>query len=165
MNVDGLRKPAFYAYQFLAELYDAEIPVDAPRVMATKKGSNVRVLLWDYSPPHADAPNNPFYTRDLPATERPNAVLSFAGLHEGTYRMSRVGTGWNRNDVYGAYLALGKPSGPRAHLPPAILSKLRAAASGETEALPDVVVSATQKAEIQIPMRTNDVWLLSLEPK
>ena len=163
MNVDGLRKPAFYAYEFLAQLYDAEIPVDAPRVIATKNGSDVRVLLWDYSPPKADQPNIPFYQRDIPATPLPSAALSIAGLPQGTYRVSRVGTGWHRNDVYDAYLALGKPADSGAHLPPAILGKLQAASSGEVEMLSDVIVSSTGAAEIQLPMRTNDVWLVSIE--
>lgn len=163
MNVDGLRKPAFFAYQFLADLFESEVPVDAPRVIVTKKGSNVKALLWDYSPPKADAPNLPFYTHDLPASPRPDAVLSFAGLTPGTYKVSRVGTGWNRNDVYGAYMALGKPSGKGAHLSANVLDKLRAASTGESEAMADVVVDQTGKAEIHLPMRTNEVWLLSLQ--
>jgi xylan 1,4-beta-xylosidase len=91
--------------------------------------------------------------------------LSFAGLPQGTYRVWRVGTGWHRNDVYDAYLALGKPAGTGAHLPADVLAKLQAAASGHAEALPDVVVNSTGRAEIQLPMRTNDVWLLSVEKK
>jgi xylan 1,4-beta-xylosidase len=121
------------------------------------------VLLWDYSPPKADAPNNPFYKRDLPASGLPDALLSFVGITEGTYKVSRVGTGWNRNDVYGAYMALGKPAGQHAHLPPEMLNRLRQASSGEVEELPDIVVGASGKAEIRLPMRTNDVWLVSLE--
>ncbi len=165
LNVDGLRKPAFFAYHFLSQLYDAEIPVDAPRAIATRKGSNVRVLLWDYSPPKADAPNNPFYTRDIPATPMPDAVLRIAGLSQGTYRVWRVGTGWHRNDVYDAYLALGKPSGDGAHLPSAVLEKLQSASSGDAQELPDVVVPPTGIAEIKLPMRTNDVWLVGIEKK
>jgi xylan 1,4-beta-xylosidase len=165
MNMEGLRKPAFFAYQFLGQLYDDEIPLDAPRVIATKNGSNVRVLLWDYSPPKADTPNIPFYTRDIPASQRQNAVLSFAGMHEGTYTVSRVGTGWHRNDVYDAYLALGKPAGSGAHLPADMLAKLQAASSGDAQWLPDVVVPSTGIAEIQLPMRTNDVWLMNMEKK
>ncbi len=165
MNVDGLRKPAFFAYKFLAELYDKQVHVDAPRLIVTKKGSNLKVLLWDYSPPKADAPNNPFYTRDLPATNLPDAVLSLSGIAPGTYRVSRVGTGWNRNDVYGAYLSLGKPAGPKAHLPADVLAKLRSASSGESEELPDLIVGETSRAEMRLPMRTNDVWLVSLEKK
>ena len=165
MNVDGLRKPAFFAYQFLARLYEDEIPVDAPRIIATRDGSNVRVLVWDYSPPKADAPNNPFYTRDMPASSRPNVVLSFTGMHEGTYTISRVGTGWHRNDVYDAYLALGKPAGTGAHLPADVLAQLQAASSGDAQWLPEVVLSSTGIAEIQLPMRTNDVWLVNIEKK
>ena len=163
MNVDGLCKPAFFAYRFLADLYDAEVPLSAPRVIATKKGASVRVLLWDYSPPQADSPNNPFYTRDLPASDLPEAVLSFSGLSAGTYRVSRVGTGWNRNDVFGAYLALGKPSGKGAHLSPDVLAKLRAASAGEAEVMPEIAVDHTGVAEVRLKMRTNDVWLVSLE--
>jgi xylan 1,4-beta-xylosidase len=163
MNLDGLRKPAFFAYKFLADLYDDQIPVETPRVIATKKSTNVRVLLWDYSPPKADAPNIPFYQGDLPASDLPDAMLSFSGLAPGTYKVSRVGTGRHRNDVYAAYLAMGKPAGERGHLAPDVLTKLRAASSGKAEALPDVVVGASGKAEVRLPMRTNDVWLLSLE--
>lgn len=165
MNVDGLRKPAFHAYRFIGRLHDDQVPVGAARVIATKNGESVRVLLWDYSPPRADAPNNPFYTRDIPANPLPDAVLSFSGLAAGTYKVSRVGTGWNRNDVYGAYLALGKPAGNRAHLPPDVLAKLQAASAGEDEPLPDLAVDATGKARIDLPMRTNDVWLLNLTRK
>jgi xylan 1,4-beta-xylosidase len=163
MNVDGLRKPAFYAYDFLARLYKDQIPVDNSRVIATKHGSSVRVLIWDYSPPIADAPNNPFYTRNLPACTLPDTTLSFSGLTPGIYKVSRVGTGWNRNDVYDAYLDLGKPTGDGAHLSPDFLAKLQADSSGKPEQLTDIVVDGTCQAQIRLPMRTNDVWLVSLE--
>lgn len=163
MNVDGLRKPAFFAYQFLAELYSDEIPVDGSRIIATKKGHNVRALVWDYSPPKADAPNFPFYTRDIPATPKPDAVLSFSGLAPGEYKVSRVGTGWNRNDVYGAYVKLGKPAGNGAHLAPDVLASLRSSSEGRPDVLPPLVVGKDGKAEVRLPMRTNDVWLIRIE--
>ena len=165
LNVDGLRKPAFFAYKFLADLYADELPVAEPRVIVTKKGSNARVLLWDYSPPKADAPNNPFYTRDIPAVQRPDTVLSFTGMAPGVYRVTRVGTGWNRNDVYGEYLKLGKPKGRGAHLASEVLTQLSAATAGTEEALPDVRVDRSGRAEIHLAMRTNDVWLVKLEKK
>jgi xylan 1,4-beta-xylosidase len=165
MNVDGLRKPAFFSYSFLHDLYSTEIPVKAPRLIVTKNGHNVRLLLWNYSPPKADAPNDPFYARELPSTDLPDAALSLSGMTPGVYRVSRVGTGWNRNDVYDAYLALDKPAVHGAHLPDDVLAKLRAASSGKPEFLPDLNVGKSGKAEIRLPMRTNDVWLLRLEKK
>jgi xylan 1,4-beta-xylosidase len=163
MNPDGLRKPAFFAYQFLASLYPNEIPVQNPRVIATKNGLNLRVLLWDYSPPVADKPNNPFYTRDLKPSPLPDVVVVFTGLKPGIYNVSRMGTGWKRNDVFGAYLDLGKPNNDRAHLPTDVLSKLRAASTGSAEQLPAIKVGKSGKASIRLPMRTNDVWRVNLE--
>lgn len=162
LNVDGLRKPAFFAYHFLSQLFPDEIPVDSPRAIVTKRGRNLRVLLWNYSPPRADAPNMPFYTRDLHPAPLPDATLSISGLAPGHYHVSRVGTGWNRNDVYGAYLALGKPTGNGAHLPPDVLDKLRAASAGTPEPMPDLHVDASGSAVISLPMRTNDVWLVDV---
>lgn len=160
MNVDGLKKPAYFAYSMLAKLYPAEIPIGQPRVIATKKGNALRVLLWDYSPPKADAPNDPFYKRDLKPTDLGTTTVEFRNLPNGAYRVSRLGVGYLRNDVYGAYTAMKdvKPKG--AHLPEDALRTLNASYS-PPERLPDVVVR-DGTARIELPMRTNDVWLLDI---
>ncbi len=165
LNPDGLRKPAFYAYQFLGQLYQNEIPVDSPKVVATRSGSSLRILLWDYSPPKADRPNNPFYTEDLKPTLLPEVELELSGLAPGTYSVSRTGTGYRRNDVYGAYLEMGKPGQDKPHLPESVLATLRAASAGEPESLPEIVVGDDGRASIHLPMRTNDVWFLDLKKR
>ena len=165
LNVDGLKKPAYFAYHFLASLDETEIPVENRQTIVTKHGTSVKALVWDYSPPKADAPNIPFYQRDIPATPLPDRVLSFSGLAPGRYAVSLVGTGERRNDVYAAYLDLGQPKGSHAHLPADVLTKLRAASSGQAAKLADLEVDADGQAEIKLPMRTNDVWLLELTKK
>jgi xylan 1,4-beta-xylosidase len=162
LNPDGLRKPAFFAYQFLGQLYPNEIPVASPRIIATRSGTNLRVVLWDYSPPKADRPNNPFYTEDLKPSALPDASLVFSGLSPGHYSVSRIGTGYRRNDVYAAYLDLGKPESTHAHLSKAVLDRLKAACAGSYEALPNIVVGKNGRAELRLPMRTNDVWFVEL---
>lgn len=162
MTVEGLRKPAFYAYQFLAKLFQDEVPTRSERVIATRKGADLRVLLWDYSPPKADAPNLPFYTRDLPATPLPDARLKLTGMEPGTYRVTRTGIGWNRNDLYGAYLAMGKPKGTGAYLPDDVATELRAKTTPKPEPMPDLIVDERGEAEMRLPMRTNDVWLVTI---
>jgi xylan 1,4-beta-xylosidase len=163
MNVDGLKKPAFFAYAFLGSLYGEQVPVDVPRVVVTKAGGKVRVLVWDYSPPAADAPNDPFYKQDVPAAAREDVELAFSGLAAGRYKVTRVGTGWRRNDVYGMYLEMGRPAGKGGHLPAEVVAKLRAASSGTAEALPEVVVGAAGTGRVVLPMRANDVWLVGRE--
>lgn len=160
MNVDGLPKPAFFAYSMLAKLYSAEIPVYQRRVVATKQGDGLRILLWDYSPPKADAPNDPFYRRDLPATDLGATTINFRNLANGIYRVRRSGTGYRRNDVYGAYLNMKEIKPQGAHLPEEALSQLRASFL-PPERLPNLIVR-DGKATLSLPMRTNDVWLLEL---
>ena len=161
MNVDGLRKPAFFAYAMLARLYPTEIRVDQPRVIVTRRGNGLRVLLWDYSPPVADAPNDPFYKRDLPPTDLGTTTVELRGLPRGTYRVSRFGTGYLRNDVYGAYARMRGVTARGAHLPDEALARLRASCAG-TERMPDLVVRADGKATLALPMRTNDAWFLDV---
>jgi len=166
LNVDGVPKPAFLAYSFLAHLYDREVPVAASNLIVTRKGDQFRVLTWDYSPPaDQDAPDDPFYHRDLPASALPDRVLTFSGLPPGRYRVSRSGIGYRRNDVYDAYLTLGKPQTSGAHLAPSVLKKLEAATAAEEESLPDLTVGGDGAGRLSLPMRTNDVWLVSIEKR
>ena len=165
LNPDGLRKPAFYAYQFLGQLYPSEIPVGSPRIVVTKKGANLRVLVWDYSPPKADRANYTFYTQDLKPSNLPEATLAFSGLSPGHYSVSRLGTGYHRNDVFDAYLDLGKPESNHAHLSQSILDRLKSASAGIPEALPDLEVGKDGRAELHLPMRTNDVWFVDIQKK
>lgn len=161
MNVDGLKKPAFYAYSFLARLFPKEIPTGNDRLIVTKKGDSYRILAWDYSPHKQDVPNWPFYHRDLPVSELPPLNLTLTGLEPGQYEISQVGTGYMRNDVYGEYMRLGKPKGEKAHLDSATLKKLRKASDGKP-AKRWVSVGPPGELNIFAPMRTNDTWLFEV---
>lgn len=164
LTVDGLPKPAFFAYRFLSELFRDQLPVDAPRTLATKKGSELRILTWDYQPPKQDVPNQPFYHRDLPSTALPDLVLNLSGLRPGRYSVQWEGVGYQRNDLYGAYMALGKPKGNRASLSPEIQAKLRAAVSGKEIQTAEIEVGKDGRTVLRTPMRTNDVWLIRVKP-
>lgn len=160
LNVDGLPKPAFFAYSMLAKLYPTEIPVGQPRVIATKRGDALRVLLWDYSPPKADAPNDPFYRRDLPSTALGTKTVRLRNVANGTYRVTRFGTGYMRNDIYDAYLHLKDKSSQGANLSAETLADLRKSYS-QAERLPDLVVR-DGNANLTVPISTNDAWLYDI---
>ena len=112
------------------------------------------------SPPKADAPNIPFYQRDIPADQRPDEVLSFSGLSEGIYRGDA-----RRNR------AAPQRTSTRLTWPPANRPRregiYRRICSGSCEpprrasprCCPDLTVGSAGTAEIKLPMRTNDVWL------
>ncbi len=161
LTVDNLRKPGFLAYAMLAKLDDRELPTAQPRLIVTRKNDRVRLITWDYTPFRQDAPNDPFYHRDLKATEMGTRTIDLTQLKPGRYRVSRWGVGYRRNDVYGAFLELKNPETTGAHLGADSLKALQASYTGP-EKQPDIV---TQDGNITLtlPMRTNDAWYVELE--
>lgn len=162
MNVDGLKKPAYYAYWMVAQLYKDELPVDHKNAIVTRKGDSIRLVLWDYSPFKQDAPNSPFYHRDLPAQPLGDVSIELSNLADGTYTLRRFGTGYMRNDVYDVYRTLN-PTVNGAHLSESDLETLRNVETG-FEKLPDLQVRHG-KGTIRLPMRTNDAWYLEVTKK
>ncbi|MDR3688221.1 MAG: hypothetical protein P4L46_02495 [Fimbriimonas sp.] len=161
MNVNGLHKPGLLAYHLLSLLKGEEIPTQDRRVIVTRHGDDLNILHWDYTPFKQDAPDTPFYHRDLKPSPLQAFVLNLKGLAPGAYEVSQVGIGYGRNDLYGAYRQLGSPGDISAN----VLEQLRAATAGRPEPLPDLSVGNDGRAHLQLPMRTNDVWFLSIHHK
>jgi len=51
VNFQGLRKPAFYAYQFLNRLGDREIASSDSESWACRDAHGAQLLFWNYTPP------------------------------------------------------------------------------------------------------------------
>lgn len=165
MNVDGLKKPGFFAYQFLAQLGKTEVPTNSRRCIVSTKGIETKALVWNFAQPAQDSPNNPYFHQDLKPKPLEDIVLKFSGLRPGTYSLTRVGVGYMRNDVYGAYMALGSPHDKGPHLDSDHVKKLSNSVNGKPEVLADVIVGSEGRCEVRLPMRTNDVWLVTLRPR
>src|SRR5581483_11806891 len=70
LNYQDIRKPAFFAYQFLNRLGPKEAEsADPASYVTTDDAGNVQVLFWDFSLPDPSPSENDqtFYKRDLPA--------------------------------------------------------------------------------------------------
>lgn len=161
MNVDGLRKPAFFAYSILARLYSEELSTDLARAIVTKKGKALRLVLWDYTPYKQDAPNDPYYHRDLQPTNLGDLTITIRNLPNGTYHVRRQGVGYLRNDIYGFYSRSKSLPATGAHLSPEVLKSLQSLYTPE-ERIADLVVT-DGTGTLTLPMRTNDVWFLDIE--
>jgi len=164
LNYDGLRKPAFFAYQFLAKLAKRTVSTSFERLYVTKDGDNVTMLTWDYTEPNLTEPNNPFFHKDQPAKELSDRVFELSGLKPGRYTLARTVVGYQKNDVYNAYTKLGKPEGDGPSLPVDVINKLRDATKGEPEISTIVEVGKSGVLLVKVPMRTNDCVLLELKP-
>lgn len=168
LNAQGLRKPAFYAYKFLNTLAPDELVCDDPDAIATRTSAGgVKVLFWNYTPPHQDRPNQTFYTRDWPAPALARTQLQVQHLAPGQYTLNVFRVGYRHNDVYTAYVDLGKPHGLKGNpglLDDADYQKLNAASDGKPQTTTTVQVSQDGRYALQLPMNQNDVYFVTLDP-
>lgn len=161
MNTQGIKKPAYFAYQFLNELSPTEIQSSDAQSLATTDGQgNVRLLLWDYTRTLPEGINNQqYFIKDLPAKAKGEALVQVNGLRPGAYVLSISQVGYKRNDAYTAYIGLGSP----AQLSKAQVTSLKALATGQPQEKRSVRVSADGRLRLNLPLRENDVYLLKLQ--
>lgn len=160
MNTQGIKKPAYFAYQFLNNLASLELKNSDRQSIATTDGKgNVQVLLWDYTHTLPDNVNNQqYFIRDLPAAGKGEVQIRLGGLKQGSYTLAISQVGYQRNDAYTAFIGMGSP----AKLSRDQVRTLKAKASGAPSETRRIRVAKDGKLDLRLPMRENDVYLLKL---
>src|SRR5205085_6248385 len=158
MNIDGVRKPAWFAYKYLHALRGTEIPVSDGEALAATDGRRVAAVLWDWRQPKQDVSDRPYYTKVRPSAAARPARIEFRHLTPGSYVLTVHRTGFRRNDPQTAFLEMGSP----ATLKPAQLARLRRLTRDVAETTRRVRIGGGTFATT-IPMRSNDVVLVELE--
>ena len=158
INFQGLRKPSFYAYQFLNRLGNEELLSTDDGSWATRGGGSVQLLFWDYTPPQTTESNQVYFKRDLVSRSVPDVQVSMAGLPPGRYAMEVHRVGYGVNDVYTDYLKMGSP----ASLTREQVSFLAQRNDGRPVLTERVRVGQTGVFLRSFPMRENDVYLVTL---
>lgn len=160
MNPQGIRKPAYFAYKYLNRLGDRELKTDDAQSYVTRKGKAVQVLVWDLQQPVQEKSNRPFFTKVLPTKDSSPVALSLKSLKPGTYAVRLYRTGFKANDAYTAYLELGLPK----TLTPEQIKQLNQL-TADQPVTSTLRVDRSGTAEYSIPMRANDIALVTIEPK
>ena len=160
MNREGVRKPAYFAYKYLNALRGNEIPVADAQVWAAANGGAVSAVLWDFEQPHQTVSNRPFYSRIVPAQDASAAEVTVTHLHPGLYRVRVHRTGFHANDAYSAYIEMGSPDALTASQ----LAHLNELTRDVPETERMVTVGAGGSYQLTVPMRSNDVVLVTFEP-
>jgi xylan 1,4-beta-xylosidase len=160
MNPQGIRKPAWFAYKYLNALRGKAVPTADPHSWAATDHGATRVVLWDWHQPEQKLSNRPFYTRLVPSTAEAPAALRFTGLAPGKYRLRTYRTGYRHNDAYSAYIDLKLPNA----LTPAQVAQQHALTRDAPEGDRTVVIGKNGRFEATVPLNTNDVVLVTLEP-
>jgi len=159
INFQGLRKPSFYAYQFLNRLGSEELENSDHDSWATRGNGGAQVLFWNYTPPKTDESNQVYFKRDLPAKSVGTVRLSFSGLTQGNYNMRVYQVGYGVNDVYTDYFKMGSP----ATLTREQVQSLAMRNDGHPVSTMRVAVKQSGSFIKELPLRENDVYLLTLD--
>jgi xylan 1,4-beta-xylosidase len=160
MNREGIRKAAWFAYEYLNLLPAREIPVSDGQTLAANDGRRTGVLLWNWVQPEQEASNRPFFTKVHPASQSAPANVQLSHLAPGNYRLTIRRTGFKANDPQTRYLEMGSP----ISLTPAQLSELQKLTRDLPETTQIIRVRTDGRFSARVPMRTNDVVLLLLDP-
>lgn len=163
MNIQGLRKPTFYAYHWLCDLPHQELETGDADSYAAADDRSLQVLFWDYSKPAQDAANEEFFVRDLPSRSLGEARIILKGLVPGRYTVECYKTGYLANDVYTLYFRSGLKMIEGRETPTAEqVCALRRQTDGAPEAVESLWVEGDGQAELAVPLRENDVIRLVL---
>ena len=160
LNVQGIKKPAYFAYQFMNRLGTTELTNDdAQSWICRDANGGAQILLWDLTrPADAGVPNQTIFRKLQPAKSKGDVYVSLTNVPAGNYRLALRQIGFEKNDAYSAYLEMDAPS----QLTRAQEKTLRDAASGSPEFERGVTIGTDGKFSETLPLRENDVLLLTL---
>lgn len=159
MTPEGVRKPSWFAYKYLAALRGKELPAEDRSTLASVDGDKVAALVWDFSQPAQPTSNRSFFTKVQPTRNAPGAALEIAGLAPGRWRLKLRRAGFRANDAYTAYIELGMPKS----LTPDQLAKLHALTADAPEVDRAITIGKDGVARFDVALRENDLVLATLE--
>jgi xylan 1,4-beta-xylosidase len=162
LNYQDIKKPAYYAYQYLSKLGDEElVNNDASSIACKDKNGNLQLLLWDFTITHpGDSVNDQVYfKRDIPAKNVAPAKISINHLRAGKYQIEVYKTGYKSNDAYASFIDLKSPS----QLTREQVAHIKKQNDNHVISTITIEVKADGKLEKELPMRENDVLFLSVK--
>ena len=160
MNRESIRKASWFAYKYLNQLRGSEIPTGDEQALAATENGRTAVLLWSWELPDQKISNRPFFTKVLPSKPSRPARVVLSGLKPGKYALKIHRTGYKRNDAHTRYLEWGSPDSLSA----AQVAELQNLSSDRPEAVRTIRVGKNGRYSTTLPMRSNDVVLVRVEP-
>jgi xylan 1,4-beta-xylosidase len=159
MNREGIRKPAYFAYKYLHALQGETIAVEDAQAMVAADGKRFNAVVWDFEQPKQAVSNRPFYTKVVPSHVA--APVEFKVEHlvpKSGYRLVVHRVGFRANDAYTAFIEMGSPK----DLSAAQVGRLNELTRDVAEKDEVVRSGKDGRVEFMVPMKSNDVVLVSL---
>lgn len=159
INFQGLRKPSFYAYQFLNQMGSEELKSNDSDSWTTRTKNGVQVLLWNYTPQITTESNQVYYKKDLSAKDFGKVSIQISDIPTGTYLLKVYRVGYQINDVYADYLKMGSPQ----NLSREQVKELGEKNNGKAVEVSRIKIKPKQILQKDFALRENDVFLIMIE--
>lgn len=162
MNYQDIKKPAYYAFQYLNQLGDQELVNLDPSSIASKdQNGNLQLLFWNFTITHpGDSVNDQVYfKRDLPAKTTSAANININHLKAGKYQIQVYKVGYKVNDAYASFIDLKSPS----QLTKEQVASIKKQNDNRPISTQIIQVKNDGKLDQEFPMRENDVLFLSIK--
>jgi xylan 1,4-beta-xylosidase len=162
LTFSGIKKPAYFAFQFLNRLGKSELKnSDAHSWVCRDENGGAQILLWDLTHPTGGKIADQVYFRQPhPAGDIGAVQIKLTGVPPGKYDLQVRRVGYRQNDAYTAYLEMGAP----AQLTRAQERTLRDSSRGEPESSRQIEIKSTREFNESLPLRENEVILLNIVP-
>jgi xylan 1,4-beta-xylosidase len=162
LNYQDIKKPAYFAYQFLNKMGNSELQnADAASIACKDKKDGLQLLFWNMTITHpGDSVNDQvFYKRNLPSKSIAPAEIDIKNLSAGRYKLEVYKVGYQSNDAYTRYYDMKSPS----QLTKKQVEDIKLASSGKPESTITITVSPKGEIKKSYPMRENDVYFISVQ--
>ncbi|MCW0484536.1 GH39 family glycosyl hydrolase [Gaoshiqia sediminis] len=160
LNMEGIAKPAFFAYNYMNKLGNTELLNTDSRSWACKDANgDIQVLLWDFTYTLPDSVNNQdYYIKDLPSKSKGKAKVNLSNIPAGKYALEVYKVGYRVNDAYTGYIDMGKPN----QLSQQQVAELKRLNDGSPVLTEMIDVDADGSFSREFDIRENDVVMLNL---
>jgi xylan 1,4-beta-xylosidase len=161
LNIQGINKPVFYAYQFMNRLGNIELMNnDSASWVCRDTTGNIQALVWDFTNTHPgdSVHNQDYYIRDLPAITKGKMQLNITNVPKGAYALEVYKVGYRSNDAYSSYLSMGKP----AQLNRQQVDQIKKQNDGSPVYKDIIVVKNGVPFSKELELRENDVYFINL---
>lgn len=159
LNTKGVKKPAFFAFQYLNQLGDTLLKCSDPKTLCAKSDDGVQVLFWDYTLPEQNCSNQEYFTNDLPPKPADEASIEISNLIPAKYELQLYGVGYRMNDAYTLYRELNV----NRTLTRSQEEYIKSCCDGAPIISKIITVGADGRFTFTRGLRQNDVYLLTLK--
>jgi xylan 1,4-beta-xylosidase len=103
LNLQGIRKPAYFAFQFMNRLGPTALRnADAASWVTRDQAGNIQILIWDLTNPAGGSSNQTVFRKINEPKSKGNVTITLNHMPAGGYRCTRWQVGYEKNDAYSA---------------------------------------------------------------